>query len=235
MIMRNVKLVKKFRNILMICLVAMMLVACSDSNQNKGVSNGIASGIPGIGSETVMKEKTPEEIMVEEWLERVNTEPNYERDFDINTINEEEAALYMRFMNSYNLKVLDRDGDKMLVGLTDEKNVIRLFVGFDLQDNGMKLFEGDEIREWYDGIACSECKGKSQVVIGTHTENRLQGCSGCGGAGFTYSQFFDGMMWQQQQITCGICAGTGWQTGPSEVDDYAECKACNGLGVTKEE
>ena len=233
--MRNVKLVKKFRNILMICLVAMMLVACSDSNQNKGVSNGIASGIPGIGSETVMKEKTPEEIMVEEWLERVNTEPNYERDFDINTINEEEAALYMRLMNNYNLKVLDRDGDKMLIGLAHEDNVIRLVVGFDLQEDGMKLSEGDEIRAWYEDISCSECKGKSRVVIGTHTENRLQGCSGCGGAGFTYSQFFDGMMWQQQQITCGICAGTGWQTGPSEVEDYAECKACDGLGVTKEE
>ena len=229
--MREIKLVKKFRNILMICLVAMMLVACSDSNQNKG----IVSNVQGIGSEPAMKEKTPEEMMVAEWLERINTEPNYDRDFDKNTVNEEEAALYIRFMNSYNLKVLDRDGDKMLVGLTDDQDVIRLVVGFDLQDNGMKLSEGDEIREWYDGIACSKCKGKSQVVIGTHTENRQQGCGGCGGAGFTYSQFFDGMMWQQQQITCGICSGTGWQIGPSEVEDYAECKECKGLGVRKGE
>ena len=229
--MREIKLVKKLRNILMICLVAMMLVACSDSNQNKG----IVSGVQGIGSEPAMKEKTPEEMMVEEWLERVNTEPNYDRDFDKNTVNEEEAALYIRYMNSYNIKVLDRDGAKMLVGLADGDNVLRLVVGFSLQEDAMKLSEGDEIREWYEGIACPECKGASQVVVGTHTENRQHGCGGCGGAGFTYSQFYDGMMWQQQQITCGICAGTGWQTGPCAVNDHEECEECNGLGVRKGE
>ena len=233
--MRNVKLVKKFRNVLMICLVAMMLVACSDSNQNKGENNGVRTSTLGSNSETAMREKTQDEIMVSEWLERVNTEPNYERDFDKHTVNEEEAALYLRLMNSYDFRVLDKDGDKMLVGLADEQNVIRLVVGFDLQNNGMKLSEGDEIREWYDGIACLECKGKSQVVVGTHTENRQQACSGCAGMGYTYTQFFDGTMWQQQQITCGICAGTRWQTGPSEVEDYAECRECEGLGVRKGE
>ena len=231
--MRNVKLVKKFRNVLMICLVAMMVVACADSNQNKGASNGDISGTLGSNAETVVKEKTSEEIMVAEWLERVNTEPNYDRDFDKHTVNEEEAALYIRFMNNYNLKVLDRDEDKMLVGLADGDNVLRLVVGFSIQEDTMKLSEGDKIREWYECIACSECKGASQVVVGTHTENRQQACSGCAGAGFTYTQFYDGMMWQQQQIACGICAGTGWQTGPCTVNDYDECRECKGLGVRK--
>lgn len=232
--MKNVKLRKKLGNMLMICLVATMLVACSDSKQGEGVSDRDVSSLLGANKETVKKDKTQEEIMVDEWLEKVNTEPNYDRDFDKNTVNEEEAALYIRYMNSYILKVLDRDGDKMLVGLADGDNVLRLVVGFSLQADAMKLSEGDEIREWYEGIACPECKGASQVVVGTHIENRQHGCGGCGGAGFTYSQFYDGMMWQQQQITCGICAGTGWQTGPCTVNDYEECEECNGLGVRKE-
>lgn len=229
--MREIKLAKNLRNILMICFVAMMLVACSDNTQSFVQRSEALE----IGKDLVKKEHTEEEQIVEEWLLRVNTEPDYTRDFDKNTVNEEEAALYIRLFNGYTHKVLDRDEDKILTGLADPDGLIRFVVVFEAQADSVKLSQSDEISAWYEEISCDTCKGYSRVVVGTHTENRQQGCGGCGGAGFTYTQFYDGAMWQQQQIACGICAGTGWQIGPCIVNDYEDCENCNGLGVRKGE
>lgn len=207
----------KFEKMIWVILVMLLFTACGNDTQKNEVV-----------------EKTYEEILIDTWIEKILTDAVYEQDFDTSSITEEHAKTLIKIFKEYTYRVLDYSQDKILIMVVKNDGTIDGFLGYYIDENGVKASGDNSFITWFKEICCNTCQGTGLKVIGSHMENGTYACGACAGAGFTWSQYYNGFSWQQQQIACGACGGSGWLNGNHAVNDYGKCDACNGLGVIKE-
>lgn len=207
----------KIKRMIWVVLVMLLFTACgNDSERNEIV------------------EKTKEEILIDAWVEKISTEAVYEEDFDTSSITKEHAENLIKIFKEHTYRVLDYSQDKILIMVVKSDGNIDGFLGYYIDENRVKASGDNSFITWFKDICCDACQGTGLKVIGSHMENGQYACGACGGAGYTWNQYYIGNSWQQQQIACGACGGSGWLNGKHVVNDYGKCEACKGLGVIKE-
>lgn len=207
----------RVKNLIWVMLVLLLLTACGNDYQKNEVI-----------------EKTNEEILIDEWISKITTEAVYEEDFDTTSITKEYSENLIELFKNTTYRVLDYSQDRILIMVVQNEGVTNGFLGFYINETGLKASVDNSFITWFKEICCDTCQGTGLKVIGSHMENGTYTCGACAGAGFTWSQFYNGFSWQQQQIACGACGGSGWLNGNHVVNDYGKCDACKGLGVIKE-